>query len=573
MLHLLASEIWVKSRQRLGQTLGQNPLSLYLVKVQNVYHYRRYVPPDVRPDIGNRQWWKRSLKTGELRIAEARARSLAVEHDRLIEGVRQQQPSERLETVRAKERAVWDSGKATARRLAAQRPELLQPAYAADGSARIVEALPRSWHRQFVRTTVARIETELAVVRQQVIAAKDKLTLLTLEEVAAIEKSGGLEEFVEGVRDLLRALEVTERPLDEEAWEEWEVRRQIRLRRLDQQLRMLAKLGIDIHQHDDPDNPRIKRAVETWLQERKQGIAAQRRHRVAVRRFLELHGNVPVRDVTREMVRDYVKKIENLADHRHLPTKQRGGLADPGSDVPRVSAKTVERHLISVKALLAFATEQGWTTANTAMGIKAPRDTRPKASRRRPFSREERIKILSQAIEEGGEDGDMSWLIRLAAYTGARLEELASLPCSNVCEIDGVSCIEIDDLNGRSAKTVGSVRSIPLHPQIAEPFVGWVSKRRAERVFLTFKRDRDGRFANGVSGDFARLMDRAGLNDARLTFHSMRHTLKREMSNAGVDPDVRRSILGHAPKDAHDGYAGPSVWAISEQFAKLPPLF
>ena len=68
-------------------------------------------------------------------------------------------------------------------------------------------------------------------------------------------------------------------------------------------------------------------------------------------------------------------------------------------------------------------------------------------------------------------------------------------------------------------------------------------------------------------------MDRAGLIDPRLVFHSLRHTLKREMSNARIDPDVRRIILGHAPKDAHDGYAGHSLGAVAEEFARLPALF
>ena len=44
-------------------------MSLYLVKVQSTYHYRRYVPEDVRAVVGKRHW-KHSLKTGELRIAE-----------------------------------------------------------------------------------------------------------------------------------------------------------------------------------------------------------------------------------------------------------------------------------------------------------------------------------------------------------------------------------------------------------------------------------------------------------------------------------------------------------------------
>lgn len=553
--------------------LGQK-VSRYVVKVQGTYHYRRYVPADVRPLIGNRQWWKRSLKTGELRLAEARARALAVEHDRVIDDVRQKGPSERLAALQAEERSIVDVAKRDAVHLATQRPDLLTPRCTAEGNARLVQALPAAWHRRFFSTASARAEAELELERRQVLAAQQRMGTLTVTELELIQSAGGLEEFAAGVRGSLQALGALDIASDDEAvTEELEVRRQVRLGRLKPALRVLAKLGVNLPHAVDPNNPRVSAAAEAWFGERKQGLSAKRRHRVAVRRFIELHGDLPVRDVTREAVRSFAKAIEDLPDHRRLPTKQRGGLTDPGKDVPRVSAKTVERHLTSIKALLAFTTDQGWTSANVAIGIRPPKDMRPQASRRRPFTREERIRILAQATEEGGENGDMAWLIRLGAYTGARLEELASLPSSNVREIDGTLCIEIDDLNGRSAKTPGSVRSIPLHPHIARSFGSWLTRRRRHLVFSTFKCTPDGRYANKVSGDFARLMDRAGLTDPRLTFHSLRHTLKREMSNASIDPDVRRAILGHAAKDAHDGYAGASLWATAAEFAKLPVLF
>lgn len=553
--------------------LGQK-LSRYVAKVQGTYHYRRYVPADVRPLLGNRQWWKQSLKTGELRLAEARARALAVEHDRIIDSIRQKGQSERLAALQAEERAIVDVAKRDAVRLATQRPDLLTPQYTAEGSARLVQALPPAWHRRFFSAASARVEAELELERQQVLAAQQRLGALTLQELELIQSAGGLEEFAAGVRGSLQALGALDTATGDEAVaEELEVRRQVRLRRLKPGLRVLAKLGVDLPHAVDPNNPRVSAAAEAWFGERKQGVSAQRRHRVAVRRFIELHGDLPVRDITRELVRSFAKAIEDLPDHRRLPTSQRGGLADPGKDVPRVSAKTVERHLTSIKALLAFMTDQGCTASNVAIGIRPPKDTRPQASRRKPFTREERVRVLAQAVEESGENSDMAWLIRLGAYTGARLEELASLPSHNVREIDGVMCIQIDDLSGRSAKTPGSVRAVPLHPQIADAFVSWLNARKRDRVFATFRCAGDGRYANKISGDFARLMDRAGLFDPRLTFHSLRHTLKREMSNARVDPDVRRAILGHVGKDAHDGYASAALWAVRRELAKVPPLF
>jgi integrase len=308
------------------------------------------------------------------------------------------------------------------------------------------------------------------------------------------------------------------------------------------------------------------------LAARKQGETAANRHRCAVRRFIELHGDVPVRAISRPMVASYLKRVADLADHRKVPAALRGGLADPNAGLPRVSAPTVERHLASMKALLHYCLEEDWVVTNVATGLRAPKDERPKASRRRPFTREERAQLLARAIAECGEDGDLVWLIKLGAYTGCRLEELCQLARSNVRLVDGIWILEIDDLDGRHVKNEASVKQIPIHPAIRDAFVAWVERGRGERVFASFKMER-GRYSNRMSGQVGRLMDRAGLCDPRLVFHSFRHTLKREMSNARIDPDVRRAILGHAPKDAHDEYAGPSLQAVAEEFARLPPLF
>lgn len=56
-------------------------------------------------------------------------------------------------------------------------------------------------------------------------------------------------------------------------------------------------------------------------------------------------------------------------------------------------------------------------------------------------------------------------------------------------------------------------------------------------------------------------------------FHSLRHTLKREMIKAGVDDEVRRTVLGHAPKDAYEGYVGPDLETVARELEKLQPLF
>lgn len=290
-----------------------------------------------------------------------------------------------------------------------------------------------------------------------------------------------------------------------------------------------------------------------------------------MRRFAELFHNPVVSEVTREMVVTFVSTISDLSDHRKLPSSMRGSLCKM-EGLPKVSAKTVERHLVTIKALLTFCVSEGWISNNVANGIPLPKDNRPKASKRRSFTKSELEQLLARTHEEYGEGGDMTWLVKLAAYTGCRLEELAQLATSNVREVEGVWVIDINDLDGRHVKTQSSVRMVPLHPDIREDFVKWVQSNPGKRVFESFTL-KSGRYSTQLSGDFARLMDRAGLDDPRLVFHSLRHTLKRAMSNARVDIEARKAILGHAPTDAHGGYEGHSLAALSEELARVPAMY
>lgn len=525
--------------------MANGTLDSYLIKRGRTYHYRRRVPADVQPYVGLK-WWKKSLKTGSEDEAKKRARHLADQHEDIIAVARGATPAARH---------AWLTDVAGDAAIAGE----ARVAHAAASEADKVKALA-------------------------IDDAGSRLATLSASERQVVREMGGLEMFFARTERALFDLErerirlVFGRNLGQISAREGDARQavvQSMAPHIAKDQHMLVKLGLaspETSAWEAPDNPRINTATDKWLADRKQGPTAVKRHRVSVRRFVEMHGNVPVRDISKAMVRDYLKRIENLPDHRKLPTDQRGGLADPDGDVPRIAAPTVERHLVSIKALLKFCIEQDWLTVNVATGLKGPKDTRPKASKRRPFTRTELRQLLARAVMEYGENGDMTWLVRLGAYTGSRLEELAQIARANVRDIDGVPIIEIDDLDGRNVKTHSSVKQLPLHPAIKDDFLKWVQMVMGRYVFASFGQGR-GDYVNKLSGDFGRLMDRAGLSDPRLVFHSLRHTLKREMSNAGIDPDVRRIILGHAPKDAHDGYAGHSLHAVAEEFARLPVLF
>lgn len=510
----------------------------YLVRRNGIFHYRRHVPSDLQPLVG-KSWWKISLKTGSQREAEGKARNHAVTHDQVIAHFRGLSDRERL----AK----------------------LEPALDAQ--------LARGQFQQLDAHGLSALDLAMKVAYEQYAEAQKRLGLLAQAERWQIENAGGLDAY------LASAAEDAERTEDARSADPVEM--EVRLRRLEPKAAIIRKLGIDRHgavlattvPHEK--NPRVSLAVESWLKDRQQGQSSAARHRVAMKRFVELNGDVTVQQINKAMVKSYGAAIANLADQRCLPTKLRGGMKDgerDGHPLPRVSAKTVERHLISLRAFLTWCEEQDFVESNVATGVRPPKDLRPKADKRRAFERAELKAFLSRVVEEEGADSDKAWFVRLCAYTGIRLEEAAQLARKNVRQLDGIWIIDIDDLDGRNLKSHTSVKKVPLHEVIRDDFVSWVQKGTGDRVFSSF-RPYSGRFVNKLSGDFARLMDRAGLSDPRLTFHSLRHTLKKEMNDARVDPDMRRQILGHAPKSAHDGYSGASLKALADELGKVPALF
>lgn len=511
----------------------------YLVKRNGTFHYRRHVPCDVQAEVG-RSWWKKSLKTGSQREADERGRALAVVHDQLIAHLRGLSGKQRLSNL-----------------------EAIDDSFFAD------DARTFSREHQIVAQAVLDVGEQLS--RDQRNQARTMLGSLSTLENALIDSHGGLDAFL--------TMAAQEAPVGKDHGDP--LKREVQLRRLEPMMAIIRKLGITTHNlvglgtRAHSKNPRLSDATDAWLKDRKQGASAAKRHRVAVRRFSELNGDVTVREITREMMWSYRDAIADLADQRGLPSNLRGGMEDgtrDGKPLPRVSAKTVERHLTTMKALLSWCLKRDLVTANLATGIDAPIDTRPKASKRRNFERSELKTLLGRVVEEEGPNSDKAWFVRLCAYTGIRIEEAAQLARKNVRTLDGVWIVDINDLEGRNLKSRTSVKQIPLHRAIRDEFVAWVQNGSGERVFASFRPYSD-RYSHKLSGDFARLMDRAGLSDPRLTFHSLRHTLKREMSDAGVDSDMRRQILGHAPRSAHDGYTGGSVAALERELAKVAPLF
>jgi integrase len=175
-------------------------------------------------------------------------------------------------------------------------------------------------------------------------------------------------------------------------------------------------------------------------------------------------------------------------------------------------------------------------------------------------------------------------MIMLGAWTGIRLSDAASLTWGQ---------IDLDE--GRLAY-IPAKRSRKLHRNLEVALHSEAVKflRKAEQgigkapVFPTLNGRRSGSGganAGGLSNEFGRLIDRAGIKNQLLrkgrgkgrdvwekSFHSLRHTMISRMTQAEVSKDVRKAIAGHSTDSAHERYTHLSFDKQKTTISRLPSL-
>jgi integrase len=135
------------------------------------------------------------------------------------------------------------------------------------------------------------------------------------------------------------------------------------------------------------------------------------------------------------------------------------------------------------------------------------------------------------------------WLPFLALYSGARLEELASLSLSQIQKDGDVWFFELV-----KAKNSNSLRRIPLHRTVVESgFLAYVDKTKASGATQLFPELKPGKNGHGknVTRRFGDYLGEIGIKDDRKVFHSFRHTFIARMSARNVHPAMLMALVGH----------------------------
>jgi integrase len=245
-----------------------------------------------------------------------------------------------------------------------------------------------------------------------------------------------------------------------------------------------------------------------------------------------------------------------------------------------VSGRTIrEVYLAAAKVVFAWAVENRKLDANPAAGVsvRVPRRHRPRGP---SFTSAETRTILSASLSR--DQGKISrehalarrWIPWMCAYSGARVGEIAQMRGRDILLIEGIWAMRITPEAG-STKS-GQARVVPLHPHLVEQGLPKIAERAGDGpIFYDPARGRGGSAGNAhhkkVGERLAAWVRDLGVDDPHVQpNHGWRHLFKTVARRAGIAPEVRDALQGHAPRSVGEAYGDWPIDVLAAAIAILP---
>jgi len=311
--------------------------------------------------------------------------------------------------------------------------------------------------------------------------------------------------------------------------------------------------------------------AKKFMDENQYTIQNRQKVLYTLRRWTEFHGDIPLEKLERRHLNEFNEALKELppgiGGHRKLSFRKSVAKGKRDGTNP-ISDKSRETFLFHLKSLTAFALDTlGELSSDPFVGYKMIKSKRKQSEAKEqetiPFSPPQARLILDFVKTTFDEKAMDHWMPLLAAYTGARQEELAQLKVDDVVLIGNHWCIRITDLDpDQKVKNKHSLRTLPVPPMLADAgFLDYAQRRRQAGAKMLWqenytdkrkktrlqdvKPDTRGRFATNYGQRFkTKVREPLNLTEFGMKFHSLRHSWADAARRAKLDPEIRRMIAG-----------------------------
>lgn len=280
----------------------------------------------------------------------------------------------------------------------------------------------------------------------------------------------------------------------------------------------------------------VNQAAEIWLAELERAGGRPQTldgHRLRVKAFVDHAGDVPLASVTRAQAADFLTAVAAGRSNR-----------------------TTNNYAQTMLALFRSAHDRGRFAGENPFDRQRRKVVEEE---REAFTAEELQKIFTAlpveiAPKKHSPETALPWSVRIAAYTGMRLEEIAQLTVADVKTrgANGGTVVAFDIHNGGNnhLKNKSSERVIPVHSQLVR--MGLLKYIRAlpkgGQLFPGLKRraSKGDKIGARLGELFRKLLIDLDLKRPGLCFHSLRHTVAHALEAGSVSQTDAARVLGHA---------------------------
>lgn len=226
------------------------------------------------------------------------------------------------------------------------------------------------------------------------------------------------------------------------------------------------------------------------------------------------------------------------------------------SEAKGSSANTIDRVLSVSKGYMRYLrnhdlVKHKYTDLLKAEDLRTPK-TAIKPQPYQPFTVAECLDLLERATLVKG-SANLTLLMQVGMYTGARLEEVASIKRSDIH-------LGEDWMLIRGTKTRASEnREVPIHADLKLILIAALASHSDRYLIKGLPEDQHGNRANAIGKQFGRLKAAAGFTSRSKCFHSYRKTFVTQMEQSGIPEGVVADIVGHEKSTITYGvYSGGS---------------
>lgn len=231
--------------------------------------------------------------------------------------------------------------------------------------------------------------------------------------------------------------------------------------------------------------------------------------------------------------------------------------------VPRLSARTVQRHQMTLAAAFDHAVTGGRIGANGFRAFVLSDKTvaalnTGKPSTKRKLWHDELYDLLRTKCWNSAKtrlDDHMYWAPLIARLGFLRSEEILQLKTADIRIDDGIWYFDVVQGTGQSLKSDNGPRAVPVHAQLIElGFLELVAQQRKngqKRLFPRATRGKSAKlsFTANFTKSFKYYRERVGVYEASMDFHALRTTGNSVMVAQGVPDTARRYLMGHENPD------------------------